>query len=203
MKKTILSIITISSICLLTIAQTAPEMPRNDDGDVNYTGTVELEDATKVKIFQYFNVWAQKFFTNPKSAIKKTDGEKAWMQGQHKIRMFNTASKKGGFMGNVTYTFELQAEEGGYSYNIYKINKDATSYTGIEEFFDKKDKNWKINYGYLNQVDDFMNNFVDDLFKTMETTPRTAKKEAEQTTKTSKVSPADKATAPVKPLEVE
>lgn len=167
MKKLILPLI----ILFLAISANAqPPVPIEEGtGRVVYTEVVNVPGATQAELFKRVDHWFNTFYKNPASIIQTKDAAIGKMDGKHTIYVYNEVNGKKNQFGQVKYTITVEAKEGKYRFKIDEIYFYKVPKLYVEEWLDPKAVNKDVQYGYLQQVHDYMTDLTAKLKETLAT----------------------------------
>lgn len=118
MKKTLL----VSMLLFMGLMASAQTLPKNAEGNIEYTEVVEVSGQTAAQLFENAKAWAAA------NGLKKKEEDAA----DHKIVYTGTihvnypSVKKGGFDdGTVTYQVAIFCKDGRYKYRVYGFTHTA------------------------------------------------------------------------------
>jgi hypothetical protein len=89
------------------------------------------------------------------------------MDGKHTIYVYNEVNGKKNQFGQVKYTITIEAKEGKYRFKIDEIYFYKVPKLYVEEWLDDKAVNKDTQYGYLQQVHDYMTDLTTKLKETL------------------------------------
>ncbi|MBC8173302.1 MAG: DUF4468 domain-containing protein [Chitinophagales bacterium] len=139
---------------------------------VLYTDVVKVEGASKDSLYVYGQRWIKKQFKSVTSIMKVQDPAKGILEGRHSFYVnkdVDGIQTKGDM---INYTFTLTFKDGRYKYSITRINVQKASYYGIENWLNDDEKLGDEQVeSYLQQIDEYMQNFIVSLTDSIKPTP--------------------------------
>ncbi len=165
MKKVALPLLALM-FAFLTNAQ-APVPIDEATGHVVYTEVVNVPGVSQAELFKRLEHWFNTFYKNPTSIIQTKDAATGKIDGKHTIYVYNEVNGKKNQHGQVKYTITVEAKDGKFRYRIDDIFFFQTPKLYVEKWLDEKAPNKTAQFGYLQQVHDYMTDLVNQLKTTM------------------------------------
>ena len=146
------------------------DLPKDPDtGLITYTEVVNQADGNKQELFRRLAIWVNKYYKNPKDAIKEQNTETQELLLVHRFKIFNIPEKGNKTdAGLVEYKLRIACKDGRYKYDLTNIQWKQTSSFPIEKWQDPKNTKSHPEYAsYLKQVDEQVKLILADLKKAM------------------------------------
>jgi len=145
-----------------------------ESGLIAYKEVVQ-EEGNKKEFFNRAIGWINDYYKNPVDVTKVRDPESGIIKGLHRFKIKDTDEE--GLQtdaGVVQYRFLLEFKEGRYRYTLTEFVLRQASKIPTEKWLDKNDPQSK---SYLKQLDDFAQNWIENLKEGMQ--PEVEKKDDE------------------------
>lgn len=131
---------------------------------ITYEGIVDLAGYDKAALYQKGMEWVRSHYKDPGSFFTLREAEKGKIEGKHRIALFKTLDGKQVRSGQmVKYTITLWFKDNKYRYRITKFNLQRTSYFPAENWLEESLYKQKEVRNYLDQVDTFSKELVEEL----------------------------------------
>lgn len=165
MKKLILPLLI---LFIAFVANAQPPVPIEEGtGRVVYTEVVNVSGASQAELFKRLEHWFNTFYKNPGSIIQTKDATGGKMDGKHSLYVYNEVNGKKNQYGQVKYTVTVEVKEGKYRYKVDEIYFFKAPKLYVEAWLDANAPNKDVQYGYLQQVHDFMTDLTTQLKTTL------------------------------------
>jgi hypothetical protein len=156
-------------LLLITLSLHAqPPVPIEEGtGRVVYTEVVNVPGASQTEIFKRLEHWLSTYYKNPASIIQTKDAATGKLEGKHTLYVYNEVNGKKNQFGQVKYTITVDVKEGKYRYQLHDIYFFKAPKLYVEAWLDPNAPNKDVQWGYLQQVHDYMTDLVNQLKTTM------------------------------------
>lgn len=159
------------SVLMLLFAMAAfaqPPVPIEEgSGHVVYTEVVNVAGANQAELFKRLEHWFNTYYKNPTSIIQTKDASTGKIDGKHQFYVYNEVNGKKNQFGQVKYTITVDVKEGKFRYKIDDIYFFKAPKLYVEAWLDPKAPNKDTQFGYLQQVHDYMTDLIKQLTATM------------------------------------
>lgn len=165
MKRTLLVIL---AVLFFAAANAQPPVPIEEGtGRVVYTEVVTVDGANQAELFKRLDHWFNTFYKNPSSIIQSKDATTGKIDGKHTIYVYNEVNGKKNQFGQVKYTVTVEVKEGKYRYKVDEIYFFKVPKLYVESWLDESAPNKEVQFGYLQQVHDYMTDLTTQLKATL------------------------------------
>ncbi len=147
---------------MATYAQ--PPVPIEEGtGKVVYTEVVTVAAANQAELYKRVEHWFNTFYKNPASTIQSQDAATGSIVGKQTIYVYNEVNGKKNQYGQVKYTITVDVKEGKYRYKIDDIFFEKVPKLYVEKWLDPNAPNKTVQFGYLQQVHDYVTDLITKL----------------------------------------
>ncbi|CAN5243939.1 hypothetical protein BH09BAC1_BH09BAC1_20220 [soil metagenome] len=141
-----------------------PPVPIEDGtGRVVYTEVVTVAGASQAELYKRLDRWFNTFYKNAGSIIQSQDAAAGKIEGKHTFYIYNEVNGKKNQYGQVKYTITVEAKEGKYRYKLDDIYYFQVPKLYVEKWLDPAAPNKTVQFGYLQQVHDYMTDLTTKL----------------------------------------
>lgn len=156
------------ALFVVVFAFAQPPVPIEEGtGRVVYTEVVNVAGVNQAELFKRLDHWFNTYYKNPASIIQTKDAATGKIDGKHQFYVYNEVNGKKNQYGQVKYTITVDVKEGKFRYRIDDIFFFKQPKLYVEEWLDDKAVNKTVQFGYLQQVHDFITDLINQLKASM------------------------------------